>query len=207
MLRTRKPRTSSSRGQINIREIRNGILELPDREFRIVLEVTAINFELMSEEEQDVLLDTYESFLNSLNTSIQILVRTREIDIDHYLASIAPVQPEASRVVVQQREAYVDFIRSLVIDNKILSRKFYLILAHHPERGVDFTATQEQLSLQAALITKSLARLGMSAKILDSLSVIDLFYSFYNPTRAKVQPLHDHANQLMHTMIQSEGSI
>ena len=49
----------SSRHQIQINGICDGILELPNNEYRLVLESSSINFELMSEEEQDALMDTY----------------------------------------------------------------------------------------------------------------------------------------------------
>ena len=76
---------TSARQQIAIKGVRDGILMLPNNEYRAILQVSSLNFELRSEEEQDAIIDTYESFLNSVGTSLQILVRTREIDMDKYL--------------------------------------------------------------------------------------------------------------------------
>ena len=73
---------ASSRAQINIKGVRDGILLLPHNQYRVVLEVSSLNFELKSEEEQDAIIDTYESFLNSVGSNLQILIRTREIDMD-----------------------------------------------------------------------------------------------------------------------------
>ena len=70
---------ASSRGQIAIKGVRDGILILPNNEYRAILQVSSLNFELRSEEEQDAIIDTYESFLNSVGTNLQILIRTREI--------------------------------------------------------------------------------------------------------------------------------
>lgn len=72
----------SSRNQIAIKGVRDGILILPRNQYRAVLKVSSLNFELRSEEEQDAIIDTYESFLNSVGSSLQILIRTREIDMD-----------------------------------------------------------------------------------------------------------------------------
>lgn len=52
----------SSRHQIDIREIRDGVLILPNRRYRAVLHVSPVNFELRSEDEQDAIIETYESF-------------------------------------------------------------------------------------------------------------------------------------------------
>src|SRR5437762_4112110 len=79
----------SSRQQINIKEVKDGVLILPGNQYRTVIETSSINFELKSDEEQDVLIDSFQNFLNSLSCPLQILIRVREIDVDHYLEDIA----------------------------------------------------------------------------------------------------------------------
>jgi hypothetical protein len=61
---------------------------LPNQEYRLILETSSINFELKSEEEQDVMIDSFQNFLNALPCEIQILVRVREIDIDKYAEDV-----------------------------------------------------------------------------------------------------------------------
>ena len=39
----------------------------------------------------------------------------------------------------------------------------------------------------------------------SSLETLDLFYSFYSPTQAKIQPLTEHALQLIHTAPVEKG--
>ena len=78
----------SSRNQIAIKEVRDGILVLPNNEHRLVIETSSVNFELKSEAEQDVLIDSFQTFLNSLPSQLQILIRIREVDIDQYVDSI-----------------------------------------------------------------------------------------------------------------------
>ena len=56
----------SSRRQIKIKEVKDDILILPNDEYRVVVETSSINFELKSEQEQDVLIDSFQNFLNSL---------------------------------------------------------------------------------------------------------------------------------------------
>ena len=72
----------SSRQQIQIKEVVDNILVLPNNEYRQILETSSVNFELKSEEEQDVIIDSFQNFLNALPCQIQILVRVREVDID-----------------------------------------------------------------------------------------------------------------------------
>ena len=188
----------SSRRQIAIKQVKDGVLELPGGEFRMVLEVTPVNFELRSEEEQDSIIDTYEGFLNSISHPLQILVRTREVDMDEYLAGIEVRREEESEGVYrEQLTNYQEFVRSLVSSNKILTRRFYLILPHSRDGREDFEVVREQLLLSSDIVAKGLARVGMSSRVLSSLEVLDLFYSFYSPERSKVQPLVNQAVELV----------
>lgn len=181
----------SSRQQIQIDGVRDGILMLPKREYRLVLESSSINFELMSEDEQDALIDTYQNFLNSLNTSFQIVVRIRELDMDKYLSNFkSRMNEQDEEIYKNQAQNYMDFISGLVSNNKILTRKFYIVLPYRADSG-EFTVVKEQLKLQADIVAKGLGRLGMQVRKLNSLEVLDLFYSFYSPGQAKRAPLRD----------------
>lgn len=182
---------ASSRQQIQIEGVKNGILLLPKRNYRLVMESSSINFELMSEDEQDALIDTYQNFLNSLNTSFQILVRIRELDMDKYLENFKSlIETENDKVYRNQGKNYMEFISGLVSNNKILTRKFYVVLPYKSDSD-DFSVASEQLKLQADIVAKGLGRLGMQVRKLNSLEVLDLFYTFYSPSQAKRMPLRD----------------
>lgn len=181
----------SARHQIQIKEVRDDILVLPNNEYRLAIETSSVNFELKSEEEQDVLIDSFQNFLNSLSSQLQILIRVREVDIDRYLERIGKSKiKELEKVYKNQIDNYSEFIGDLVSGNKILSRKFYVIIPyHHSEGSKDFNLIKEQIHLNRDIILRGLEKLGMRARALDSLEFLDLFYSFYNPGQAKTQEL------------------
>ena len=199
---------ASSRPQIAIKSVRDGILTLPHGQYRAVLQVSPVNFELKSEDEQDAIIETYESFLNSVGTSLQILVRTREIDMDKYLEELhVQLDGEDELIYRDQLEYYEEFIRSLIQTNKILTRHFYVVVPYSSSAKVDFELIQEQLSLTVDIVAKGITRLGMHARQLNSLEVLDLFYSFYSPSQSKLQPLTEQALQLIHTaLVRKEDS-
>lgn len=191
-------RNSPARHQINIRGAKDGILVLPGGEYRKVLCVSTVNFELKSEDEQDALIETYESFLNSLDCPLQILIRTRELDMDKYLTELTEHFANETEPTYQaQLRNYDEFVRSLITTNKILTRNFYVVTPYTATSKLDFDLVQEQLSLRVDIISKGLTRLGMQSYELDSLEVLDLFYSFYNPEQAKCQPLTEQAFRLL----------
>ena len=191
---------SNSRIQIDIKGVQDNILLLTNNRYRAVLEVTPVNFELRSEDEQDAIIDIYESFLNSVGVPLQILIRTREIDMDKYLEDLSDqVIQETVPVYKQQLEHYGEFIKSLISTNKILTRHFYVIVPYTASNKSDFDLVKEQVSLIVDIVAKGLSRLGISTKQLSSLALLDLFYSFYSPKQAKTQPLTAQALQLVHS--------
>ncbi len=181
----------SSRRQIRIKEVKDNILILPGNKYRAVLETSAINFELKSEDEQDALIDNFQNFLNSLPCSLQILIRVREVDIDKYLEEFAKKQEkETEEVYKNQISNYSEFIQDLVSGNKILSRRFYVVIPYDVTDGKnDFNLVKEQLLLNLDIVIKGLEKLGMKTRILDSLEILELFFTFYNSDQIKSQPL------------------
>lgn len=197
---------TSARQQIAIKGVRDGILILPNNEYRAILQVSSLNFELRSEEEQDAIIDIYESFLNSVGSSLQILVRTREIDMDKYLADLGErLDGEKEEIYRTQLQNYDEFIRSLITTNKILTRHFYIIVPYKPNGKADFDLIREQLNLKLDIVAKGMTRLGMHSDQLTSLEALDLFYSFYSPAQAKIQPLTEQALQIIHTALVEKG--
>ena len=197
---------TSSRNQIAIKGVRDGILMIPNNEYRAILQVSSLNFELRSEEEQDAIMDTYESFLNSVGSSLQILIRTREIDMDKYLEDLkVRLDDEPEQIYRDQLKNYDEFIRTLIQSNKILTRHFYIVIPYHASNKADFELVYEQLNLKLDIVAKGMMRIGMHTKELSSLEILDLFYSFYSPTQAKIQPLTEHALQLIHTALVEKG--
>jgi hypothetical protein len=204
-LRKRKNK-SSSRRQIDIKGVKNDILMLSKNQYRLALEVSPINFALKSDKEQDALIDTYEAFLNSLPCSIQILVRIRELDMTNYLANIeGRITTEKEDIYKEQLKDQADFVKSLVAKNRILSRRFYVILPYSSKNNDDIQAAQEQLALNAEIVGRGLARLGVQTRQLPNLEILSLFQSFYNPEEAKTRPLSEHVVRLINNSYVRRG--
>lgn len=187
-----KPKSkTSSRRQIRIKEVKDNMLILPGNKYRAIIETSAINFELKSEDEQDAIIDNFQNFLNSLPCPLQILIRVREVDIDRYLEEFSKKESkEEEEVYKTQIQSYCSFITDLVSGNKILSRRLYVVIPYDVTDGKhDFALVKEQLLLNQDIVIKGLEKLGMKIRVLDSLEILDLFYTFYNSDQIKSQPL------------------
>ena len=71
----------------------------PSDEFRAVLEVGSINYQLFTPQEQEAVIAHYRSLIASLHYPIQILVRVLPVDLEPYLRAIAE---QATRRYAQQ---------------------------------------------------------------------------------------------------------
>lgn len=180
----------SSIDQIDIQDIREGIVKINKYKYFRVIQTSSINFQLKNESEQDNIIDIYEGFLNSLNFPIQILIRTREINIDDYLESInQKIKHEKNSIYLNNLKEYKNFVLELINQNKILSKFFYVIIPIELDQKAEFNLVKKQLALRVDLIQKNLKKLNIISHVLDSLSIIELFYSFYNPIKSKLQPI------------------
>jgi hypothetical protein len=189
-----------ARQQIAIDGVEDSVLKMPGGHFAVVLKTSSINMALKSEAEKDAIISTYINFLNSLPCTLEILIRIREMDIDNYLDDYkALAAAETEEVYRESLVSYIDFVRQLVETNKILTRDFYIIIPFENVKNHGFERVKEQLSIYTAIVKDRLEKLGMHCDQLDSLELLDLFYTFYNPEQAKLQPLTAKAMQMLTT--------
>ena len=69
-------------------EIHHDTVVLKNGGLRGVLNVEAINFNLKSETEQQGIIAGYQSFVNTLNFPLQIVIRSSKMNIDPYLMQL-----------------------------------------------------------------------------------------------------------------------
>ena len=194
----KRNRVKSSRYQIQIKGVRDGVLELPDREYRVILEVSSINFELMSQDEQDMVILSFMQLLTSINFPIQILQRARQLDLDDYTTTYKQrLETEQDPIYREQINGYVDFVRELVKTNKILTRQFLLVIPLKANEKDTFEMVKERLANRITIIEGRLEAMGMAHQMLSSLEILDLFGSFYNPEMLKRQPITEKTMEML----------
>jgi fatty acid desaturase len=75
------PDTSTQR-YLPFSQIRENIIIMKDGSSRLIMRCSTINFLLKNNDEQDSIIISYQRFLNSLDFPIQILVRSKKLDIE-----------------------------------------------------------------------------------------------------------------------------
>src|SRR5437588_720988 len=119
----------STQDHLEILDIRDNVVILKNGSACSVLQTNAVNFDLLSESEQDALIFAYASLLNSLTFPIQIVIRSKRLDISSYLEKLQVARDSQSNPRLQRRiDAYAGFIKDLIAKNNVHDKRFYIVL-------------------------------------------------------------------------------
>lgn len=182
---------ATTQDHLDIETIQDDLVILKTGICSMVIQTSAINFGLLSEEEQDATIYAYGGLLNSLSFPIQIVIKSEKKDISAYLALLAAQEKKLKDPVLQSRmKEYRSFIDTTITEQNVLDKKFYLIVSYQLiTLSGKVEITEELLSKAKAdlepkrdHIVKQLARIGLTAQQLNSQSLMKLFHSFYNST-------------------------
>jgi hypothetical protein len=211
--------SSSTQQYLDIAEIREDTVIMRDGTLRAVILVSSINFALKSEDEQNAIISAYASFLNNIDHTLQIVIQSRELDIDNYILNLKQKEKEQTNELLKiQTAEYTQYISELISLGKIMNKRFYVIIPYNPlsdkhksffnsvkevlrpvslvkMKEKDFLRRRHDLSRRTSNVISGLSSIGLGAAELDTQSLIELFYNIYNPVTSSSQKLTD-INQL-----------
>jgi len=197
---------SSTQQYVEVEKIRDGIIVLKSGALRSILLVSSINFDLKSTEEQDAIVSQYQSFLNSLDFPVQIVVSSRRFNISSYITLLGDVEKEQENELLRfQISEYKTFIKNLTEVSSIMSKYFYVVVPFSPvedeksgigsklfgifrtkESSSDtshlFETYKSQILQRVAHVSQALGGTGVNTTALNTEEVIELLYNSYNPS-------------------------
>ena len=145
--------TFSSQSLISLQQIRKGVIILKNGSLRSVLEVSGINFDLKSEEEQSSVLMSWRNLINNLDFPLQVVAHSRRVNIESYLNLLQEkISQETNNLLKLQGEDYYTFIKGLVIGNNIMKKKFYVVVPYDPIMLKPKTALSQILEAYKTLL-------------------------------------------------------
>lgn len=203
----------STQKYLDIAEIKEDVVVLKGGTLRAVLLVSSINFALKSDEEQEAIIQAYMSFLNSFEHPLQIVVQSRKLNIEGYLESLKKIEKEQTNELLRiQTSEYRGFVKELVDMGDIMNKKFFVVVPYDPLSDKQKSTFSRLLNLfqpvsiinlsrkrfmkrrydllqRVEYIRNGLSSIGLSAILLDTQALIELFYNSYNPDMADKEPL------------------
>jgi len=190
---------------VEVKEIKDGVVFLKSGGLRQILIVSGINFDLKSEAEQILILNTFQNFLNTLDFSVQFFIHSRKVNIEPYLERMRKRQEEETNELLKiQIEEYSNFIRDFVEQNAIITKTFFVVVPYEHIAVVSETKgllgglfggkpkteekkenrlqeSLEQLNLRVNQVIDGLEQIGLRVAVLNDEELVELFYNMYNP--------------------------
>lgn len=196
------PIRASTQQFTEIEDVAQNIVMFQNGSCALIISVAAVNFSLLSEKEQEIIIYSYANLLNSLSFPIQILIRSKHKDVSAYLHLLEEKEREQKNPkLAKSIHGYRAFIEQTVKEKEVLDKKFYIVIPFSSlELGVSSKVLlgnktsglpyQKAYIFERALIALSpkrdhlirlLAKIGLKAQQLANDQIIQLFFSLYNP--------------------------
>ncbi|MBU1032825.1 hypothetical protein KJ937_02765 [Patescibacteria group bacterium] len=200
---------------LDIAEIKEDVVVMKDGTLRVVLLVSSINFALKSVDEQNAVVQSYMQFLNMLDYPIQISIQSRRMNIDDYLAQLREQEKKLTNELLRRQILdYTDYIKQLVDLGDIMQKRFYVVIPYDPATAKQkgffarfseiltpavairlsekrFRDNKDALMLRVNQVTSGIQSMGLSSAVLDTQSLIELYYTVYNPNVYESQRMND----------------
>ena len=203
---------STTQEHLDILDIKNNLVVLKNGSVTAVLQTTAVNFDLLSEIEQDAIISAFSMLLNSITFPMQIVIRSKKLDITKYVERIIRTENKITDPLLKrQAEAYRKFVQDIIKRNEVLDKKFYMsinsggasgkdiisnpfafdflkkLFGLHARRvNVDINRTlqtaQVQLLPRIEHLIKEFNRIGVKVRQLNTQELVELYFDIYNPS-------------------------
>jgi hypothetical protein len=187
---------------VPVQEVRNGVILLKDGGYRGILMCSSVNFSLKSEDEQRGIIGGFQSFLNTLDFTVQIVVHSRKMDIRPYLELLQTrMDVQTTELMRLQLREYISFIENFIVGADIMTKTFYVIVPYAPggtteiartfgfgkKQSTDTSSTDQafeeervQLEQRMSLVASGLSSSGLRAIPLGTEEIIELLYRSFN---------------------------
>jgi hypothetical protein len=192
---------------VDVEEIRGDVIILKNKNLRMVLMVSSINFGLKSMEEQEAIINNFQDFINSFESyTPQIVVQSRKLDISEYIKFLnEKMEKQTNELLKIQISEYISFIQELIKLSNIMSKFFYIVVPLNQylsvdsgkgffsklfgksgkktqaAQNLDFETKRNELLQRVDRILPLLGGMGLRAIPLKGEELMELAYTMYNP--------------------------
>lgn len=206
---------------VPIKEVKNGTVILKDGSLRSILMVSSINFGLKSGDEKTAIIGAFQSFLNSLDFSVQIFIQSRRLDIRPYLQTLEERMADQTNELLKiQIKEYIQFIRFYTENHNVMTKNFFVVVPYEPaiigarnvgfltnlwgKKGIKetkqnnqntFDENQEQLNQRINVVKSGLNRIGLRSEILGTEELIELYFKIFNPGESETPTINQEGNK------------
>lgn len=199
---------------INVKDIRNGIIETKDHRYVKILEIEPINFMLRSPEEQDNIIYNFAGWLKIANIRMQFKSITKKADTNKHIKLLKQeMSKESNEQTRELSRAYIKLIKD-VGSKEALTRRFFLCLEYEPIMGTqqgteDYTTIYKTLMSSVHTAISYLGRCGNSVVKPDNEDVFqaEVLYLFFNRRSSVEEPFDRRVKKVIMDTMKASGRV
>lgn len=178
---------------IPVEYIKDNIIKLKgSNEYRIILNVNAVNFFTKTNEEKDSIVYQFGVFLDNTKLSMQIVSQSKTLNMKNTLSELKDKYNKCDNPYTKEYIAiYGNLLNNLAENSNVLTKDFYLILKYSAPPEETFLSISKSFNLSAERAKKSLEGCGIKSNVLTDSEIYQLLYLFYNKDKSKFQSVSD----------------
>lgn len=173
------------------KDISDGVIDLGLHNYRAIIEVGSLNYNLRTEQEQDIVESSFSRFINSIQSPLTLYIQTRKIDNRKL---IKETREDARRSISKypKMKAYaenylmeLEQLNDTIGNNK--QKKKYIIVPYNGAINLKNMSDSEkkeyslgELRNKCLYIKDGIEAIGLRAHILDTKDLCGLIYTAYH---------------------------
>ena len=168
-------------------------IDMGNYNYRAILEVSSINYRLMSGTEQEMVDAAFKQFLNSLDFPIEIYIQTREFDYQRVIDDLQERSKTAMKKYPQMEDYFNQYIYEMSgiterFGNSKIKKKYVIVpfdntdlsdVSELSEAEINEFAL-ENLFARCNTCASGLGNIGLDVQLLSRPQIAEVLYSYYH---------------------------
>lgn len=165
-----------------VEDVRRGVLVLSGGRYRAVCRLSAADFWLLSDEEQNAVEDALRAALMQLTFPVQFLVTAEAVDTRSAAEELREAAARLAGTLADIARARAEWLAALMRERAATARQAYLVVPYDTQKGFEHAAGE--LWARVSNLADALAGAKMRLEPLSSEALVDLLSHLLNRGRA-----------------------
>lgn len=176
---------------LQFKDIKDNVIDLGNDRYRMVIEVSSINFHLKTDEEKNVILMSYQNFLNSLTFPISIYSQTQKIDNTKMLKILEKDIEKTTAefpAISTYGEYYLKEMKQIhrYTGSNTIKKKYIIVpfegLEDLTELSKDekYAEALKRINERVQIVIDGLTPIDLKGRVLNTAELAEFIYSSYN---------------------------
>src|SRR3989338_2212322 len=145
-----------------------------------IIKVEPFNFSIRNTQEKEVIIHSFQRFLNSLDFPVQIVIATDTLNLDQYLAKVDERAESVSKMsqfdYTSLANDFKAHLQQMISIKKLFNRSFYVVIPEKQEIG---------LAIQRDVCEQLLKNMNLKYKCLHNDEIMFTLSGFFNDLYAE----------------------